>query len=523
MAYRGRLLDGLLDELITDLPAILLVGPRAAGKTTTALQRAASVIRLDVPGEALAFRADPDAIIRGASEPLLLDEWQAVPETFPAVKRAIDTEARPGRFLLTGSAYGDLEGTTAAGTGRIVRLRLLGMTVREQNGQLARDSIIDRMARGEPIATPGERLDIRDYLDLALRSGFPEALSVSSATARQRWLEGYVAQIITRDPTGTVGARDPLRLSRYLEAYALNSAGITEAKSIYEAAGIDRGTAASYERVLENVFVVESLPAWRTNRLKRLTLAPKRYVMDAGLMAAILRTDMQAILRDGKLLGRVIDTFVTQQLRGELEVSPARPRLYHLRDQDGRREVDIIAELGGERILGFEVKAGASVTAGDARHLAWLRDELGDRFVAGAVFHTGPHAFPLGERITALPISTIWAALPETGRGCPDQRLSQTRASGVTLVLGRRAVLRADDRLERGGVGSEPAAPRVRFRRAPGQPVEAGRPAGRVPGGPARLELVGEHQAGALAVGVQLEPRGRGRATHHVNGDALCS
>ena len=87
------LLDGLLDELMADLPAVLLVGPRAAGKTTTALQRAASVIRLDVPGEALAFRADPDAIIRGASEPVLLDEWQAVPETFSAVKRAIDTEA----------------------------------------------------------------------------------------------------------------------------------------------------------------------------------------------------------------------------------------------------------------------------------------------------------------------------------------------------------------------------------------------------------------------------------------------
>jgi predicted AAA+ superfamily ATPase len=140
--------------------------------------------------------------------------------SFPAVKRAIDTEGRPGRFLLTGSAYGDLEDMTAAGTGRIVRLRLLGMTVPEQHGQLTRDSIIDRMARGESIATPGERLDIRDYLDLALRSGFPEALSISSAPARQRWLEGYVAQIITRDPTGTVGARDPLRLSRYLTAGA---------------------------------------------------------------------------------------------------------------------------------------------------------------------------------------------------------------------------------------------------------------------------------------------------------------
>ncbi|MGH3166307.1 MAG: ATP-binding protein [Trebonia sp.] len=409
MAYQLRLIDQLLDELTADLPAILLVGPRAAGKTTTALQRAGSVIRLDVPAEASAFRSDPDALLRGAAEPVLLDEWQAVPEAFPAVKRAIDTEARPGRFLLTGSAYGDLEGVTAAGTGRIVRLRLLGMMVREQVGQLRSAPVIDRLARGDTIRTPSEHLDIRDYLDLALRSGFPEALAVSGTIARQRWLEGYVSQIITRDPTGTVGSRDPARLLRYLEAYALNSAGITEAQRIYEAAGINKKTASSYEQVLQNVFVAESLPAWQTNRLKRLTVAPKRYILDAGLMAAILRTDMPAILHDGNLLGRIIDTFVASQLRGELEVCATRPRLYHLRDQDGRHEIDIVAELGGERVLGFEIKAAATVDAKDARHLAWLRDELGERFITGVVFHTGPRAFSLGDRIMALPISAIWA------------------------------------------------------------------------------------------------------------------
>lgn len=409
MPYRRRLLDSLLDELMADLPAILLVGPRAAGKTTTALRRSASVLRLDVPAEAGAFRADPDAVLRGAPEPVLLDEWQAVPETFPAVKRAIDARPRAGRFLLTGSAYGDLEGATAAGTGRITRLRLFGMTIREQAGQLTADPFIDRLAAGAAIGASRDRLDLRDYLDLALRSGFPEALAISGATARQRWLDGYVTQIITRDPTGAIGARDPARLQRYLEAFALNSAGVVEAKSIYEAAGIDKKTAASYEQVLENVFVTGSLPAWRTNRLKRLTLAPKRYVLDAGLMAAILRIDLSAILHDVGLLGRIIDTFVVSQLRGELEVCATRPRLYHLRDQDGRHEVDIVAELGGERVLGFEVKASASVDSRDARHLMWMRDELGDRFVSGVVFHTGPHAFPLGERITALPISAIWA------------------------------------------------------------------------------------------------------------------
>lgn len=410
MPYRRRLIDNLLDELLEDLPAVLLVGPRASGKTTTALQRAQSVVRLDVPGEAAAFRADPDAVLRPLPEPVLLDEWQAVPETFSAVKRAIDARAGSGRFILTGSAYGDLEGVTAAGTGRIVRVRLLGMTVREQFGRVDAVPFIDRLARAEEISTLGEPLDLRDYLDLALRSGFPEALDITRTVARQRWLDGYVSQIITRDPTGTIGSRNPGLLLRYLEAYALHSARVVEAKSIYEAAGIDKRTAASYEQVLENVFVVESLPAWKTNRLKRLVQSPKRYLLDAGLMAAIVRMDQAAILRDDKMLGRVIDTFVASQLRGEVEVSITRPRLYHVRDTDGRHEVDIVAELAGERVLAFEVKASSSVTAHDARHLAWMRDELGDRFIFGAVLHTGPRSFQLGDRIKALPISTIWAA-----------------------------------------------------------------------------------------------------------------
>jgi uncharacterized protein len=409
MAYQRRLIDGLLDELMAELPALLLVGPRAAGKTTTAQQRSASAIRLDVPAEAAAFSTDPDAVLRGMREPVLLDEWQALPETLPAVKRAVDANASPGRFLLTGSAYGDIEGITVAGTGRVVRLRLFGMTMREQAGNLDAEPIIDRLARGEGVGAPRKPLDIRDYLSLALRSGFPEAVGLGDR-ARERWLEGYVAQITTRDASGAAGNRDPVLLRRFLEAYAVNSAGIVEAKAIYDAAGVDKKTAAAYEHLLENVFVVEPLPAWTSNRVKRLTRTPKRYIVDAGVMAAILRLDMDAVLHDGILLGRLLDTFVVSQLRGELEVSASRPRLFHLRDQQGRHEADVIAELSGGRVIAIEIKSNAAVNKNDARHLIWLRDELGDRFVAGVVFHAGPFAFSLGDRITALPISSIWAA-----------------------------------------------------------------------------------------------------------------
>jgi predicted AAA+ superfamily ATPase len=153
--------------------------------------------------------------------------------------------------------------------------------------------------------------------------------------------------------------------------------------------------------------VLDSLPAWMTNRLSRLVKGAKRYLVDPALMSAALRLDEAAVLRDGNLMGRLIDTFVVAQIRPELEVSPSRPRLYHLREKDGRHEIDLLAELGSG-VLGIEVKATAAPDVADAKHLLWLQKALGDRFLAGAVLHTGPRPFVLAERIFALPICTLW-------------------------------------------------------------------------------------------------------------------
>ncbi len=130
-SYRQRLVDGLLAELLAELPTLMLVGPRAVGKTTTALRHAKSVVRLDRPAEAAAFKADPDAALRVFEEPVLLDEWQVVPEVLGAVKRAVDSSGRPGRFLLTGSVRVDREEATWPATGRVVRVAMYPLTVAE--------------------------------------------------------------------------------------------------------------------------------------------------------------------------------------------------------------------------------------------------------------------------------------------------------------------------------------------------------------------------------------------------------
>ncbi len=408
MDYLPRAVDPLIDELIGELPAIFVTGPRATGKTTTAARRAATVVRLDSEAEAAAFRADPDAALRGLPEPVLLDEWQVVPGVLGAVKRAVDADPRAGRFIVTGSARSDLDGDLWPGTGRLTRVPMVGMTVREQAELGPAVPFIDRVAAGADLAPAADSPDLRGYVELLLRGGFPEPALRMGTAARRHWLDSYVDHLVTRDAEQLEGGRDPVRLRRFLEAYSLNTAGVVEEKTLLEAAGINRKTAQAYERLLGNLLVVESLPAWTSNRLKRLVLTPKRHLVDPAIAGGVLRLDADAVLRDGDLLGRLLDTFVLAQLRAELPVTAARPRLYHVRQQQGRFEVDLIAELAGGGLVGMEVKATAAPGPADARHLAGLRDRYPDTFVAGVVLHTGPRAYGLGERLAAVPISALW-------------------------------------------------------------------------------------------------------------------
>lgn len=407
-SYRARLIDGTLRDLLAAVPAVMLVGPRAVGKTTTAVRHAGSIVRLDRDAEAIPFRADPDAALEGLPEPVLLDEWQIVPEVLGAVKRAIDADARPGRFLITGSVRSDVDSRSWPGTGRLVRLKMYGLAMREQLERIAQESFIERAAAGQELVPADPTPDVRGYVELALRGGFPELALAIPQTARRIWLESYVEHLLTRDVEDVGTHRDAGRLRRYLEAYAINTAGIVEEATLCQAAGISRPTAVAYERLLQDLMVVDAVAAWTTNRLKRLVLAPKRFMVEPAIVGAVLGIDAPDVMRDGLILGRLLETFVASQLRPELTLAGTRPRLFHVRQQQGRFEIDLLAEVGARRVIAIEVKASAAPSMDDAKHVIRLRDELGDSFVRGIVLHTGPRAYRLSDRVVAAPISTLW-------------------------------------------------------------------------------------------------------------------
>ncbi|HEX6389919.1 MAG TPA: AAA family ATPase, partial [Solirubrobacteraceae bacterium] len=344
--YIERMADRRLRDLASELPAVLITGPRAAGKTTTARRLAESVVRLDRPAEAEAFAADPDAALRGRAEPLLLDEWQVVPDVLGAVKRAVDDDPRGGRFLLTGSVRADLDAETWPGTGRVVRLRMYGLTMAERRGTIQTTSFIQRLARAdlEAFRIPAEAPDLRGYVELLIESAFPEPALRLSASGGQAWTSGYLDQLLTRDAAQLVGLREPARLRRYFEALALSTAGTPVHRTLYEAAGLARNTAAVYDELLTNLFVLDVVPSWTSNRLRRLSRLGKRYIVDPALVTVALQLDVDAVMADGDLLGRLLDTFVMAQIRPEIDLVTPSARLFHLREKDGRHEIDVVAE-----------------------------------------------------------------------------------------------------------------------------------------------------------------------------------
>jgi hypothetical protein len=377
-----------------------------------ASRRAATIIQLNAEAQAAAFLADPDAALRGLPEPVLLDEWQEASGVFGAARRAVDADPRPNRFYFTGSVRAEHDNEVWPGTGRFVRLAMYPMTVRERVGGAGATTFMDKLANGDALTVPADTPDLRGYVDLAMQSGFPNAALLLSGRPRRMWLQSYIEDLLTHDieelEEPKTNRRDTERLRRYFEAYALNSAGAPEHKTIFDAAGISRDTANDYEQLLMRLLIVDQLPAWTTNRLKRLVHTPKRYLADAALIPAALRLTASAVVRDGDILGRLLDTFVVAQLRPETVVADCEPRLFHLRTEGGRREVDVLAELGGEKVIGIEIKASAAPTVGDAKHLRWLAGELGDRFVSGVVLHTGPRIYELADKIIAAPISSLW-------------------------------------------------------------------------------------------------------------------
>ena len=404
-----RLVRTQLQEALADSPVVLLHGPRQCGKTTLARSLGdddgRQYFTLDDAVTLTSVKADPSGFVLDLQGPVTIDEVQRVPELFLAIKQSVDRDRRPGRFLLTGSAnvfFVPKVADSLAGRMEIVRLHPLSeVEIRRQS-----PNFLDRIFAGDFKVSQGERLGPR-LADLIVRGGFPEAVRRDTVRGRRAWARNYLDAIIQRDVRELARIQRLDILPRLLEFAAGQTARLVNVREMAGPFGVSRTTVGHYLTLLGQVFLVEELPAWHANRLKRLVKTPKLHVTDTGLACAILGVGEDYLREDRKLLGQLLETFVVQELRRQVSGWQHDVRFSHYRDKD-KLEVDIVLERGPGKIVGIEVKASATLREADRRGLERLRNATGSRFCCGVLLYDGEMLVPLGDRIYAVPLSTLW-------------------------------------------------------------------------------------------------------------------
>lgn len=411
MEYLRRHVDDLLDELITPLTAIALEGPKGCGKTETARRRADVVYSLDDPTLAEEVRQDPKLITRGEGV-ILVDEWQRVPSVWDVIRKAVDAGS-PNTFILAGSAMPPAGAPIHSGAGRIVALRMRPLSFPERQVHPATVSLRE-LLRGQTAVDGASPLTAEDYEHEAARSGFPGIRPLPDV-ARDVVLDAYVDRIVQRELLDAgVGVRRPDALLAWLRAYAAVSGTTTSYTAIMEAAtpgqrnAMDSKTARTYRTALQLLFILEPVAGWRptNNPLKRLSQSPKHFLCDAGLMASLVGYPVKS--QDGTPgahAGTLFETLVASTLASLCDTQ--RAALRHVRTHAGEHEVDFIIERRDGRVFGVEVKRTAQVSPGSVRHLAWLQDQLGDRWIGGAVITTGKNAYTRKDGIHVIPLALL--------------------------------------------------------------------------------------------------------------------
>ncbi len=404
---------------LADTPAILIVGPRQVGKSTLATAEGATAgvrttVSLDLVSGRAGASADPEGFIRKLDLPAVIDEVQRVPELLYPVKQLVDErrltgERAHGLFLLTGSAsiWDTLEAPESL-AGRVERVRLRPFSQGEIAGR--RERFIDHLFADDFPGVEEPHPGREAIAQSVMSGGFPEVQGRDEDRA-ERWFSEYLARVLERDIRDLANVRRPEDMHRLLRMCAARTAGLINVEGMLADLGMGKSTGRRYYELLQRTYLIEEIPAWGTNLARAAVRRPKLVVADSGLAAHLTGYSAAKFITepDGRPgPGALFETFVISELLKARDWASGRPSAFHWRDASGR-EVDLIFERRDGQIIAIECKLGSTATEADFRHLAFLRDQLGDRFAGGAVVYTGAATVPFGDRLRAVPVSSLWA------------------------------------------------------------------------------------------------------------------
>lgn len=412
----ARHAEAKIKEALGDTPVVLIAGPRQAGKTTLARQFATTdkrYLTLDDELTLQAAKLDPVGLIRSL-DTAIIDEIQRAPQLLLAIKKAVDEDRRPGRFLLTGSAnLMALPNVADSLAGRMETVALLPLSQSEINGTTTNwlDSTFAGRFPELPDSPDSTKLAKpvigTDLIEAVLRGGYPEALSRATPRRRTAWARQYIDALIQRDIRDVANIDRLDHLPRFLRGLAHVSGQMCNYSQMGGQIGLDHKTAAKYTSALEQMYLLKRIEVWSGNRLSRVVKTPKLQFIDSGLLASLTDLTPAAIDQNKSRFGHVLESFVYSELLKHAASAEGDYQLLYYRDHD-QYEVDLIAENAAGQLIGIEIKAAASVGASDLRGLKRLSSMAGKSLQLGVIFYDGIQTLPLGDGFWAVPISTLW-------------------------------------------------------------------------------------------------------------------
>ena len=420
--YLRRVVDGELDEVLSQLPAIAFEGAKGVGKTRTASLRSMTTYELDSPATQELAKADVGLLLEGA-RPILIDEWHRYPPVWDAVRRAVDAGAAGGSFLLTGSAIPKTP-PTHSGAGRIVAIRMRPLSLFERQVATPTVSLAALLGGGNEAVTGRCDCTGRTYLEEILASGFP-GIRKYQGRARRLQLDGYTTRVVDRDLKEEAGqvVRKPEALRRWMRAYAAAISTTATYETIRDAATgrgqqtVSKEAAIGYRDALLRLWILEPVPAWAPtlNHINELAQPEKHQLVDPALATALLGMDLRARLRgepperaiprDGAYAGALFESLVTQSVR--IYAQQAEAEVRHLRTHRGEHEIDLIVERRDGHVIAMEVKFASAIDDRDVRNLLWLKDKIGSDLVNAVVINTGPAAYRRQDGVAVVPAALL--------------------------------------------------------------------------------------------------------------------
>ncbi len=405
--------EALVSETLSDTRVVLVNGARQAGKSTltrlAAAPRPDTVIRLlDDPATLQAAKDDPTDFVDHDGL-LVVDEIQLAPGLLRPIKLVVDLDPTPGRFLLTGSSRVlALRTLPDALPGRMEVIELWPFSQGELGGEP--DRFVDAVFHRGPKINHRSSLRRRDYLDRLVIGGFPEAVR-RTPRRRTAFFDSYLSTLIERDVLELASIERRGELLKLLSLLAGRVGSLLAPASLATQSGIPRTTLMRYLELLSSVFLIKTIPAWSSGQTHRAIGTPKLAFVDTGIACHLIGQDAARLAEPGGAAGPMMENFVVMELARQLTWSDERGRLYHYRTKD-KVEVDAVIETPDGRVIGVEVKAGATVRSEDMAGLRNLATHLGDKFIAGIVLYTGQQTLPFGDKLRAVPLDALWRLHP---------------------------------------------------------------------------------------------------------------